>query len=89
LTTLLAAYRDFPVIARNSTFTFKGKDIDVMEAGQQLGANYVVEDSVRVAGTRMWVNAQLFDVKTGHHLWGQKFDRNIGDIFTLQDELSL
>lgn len=89
LTTLLAAYRDFPVIARNSAFTFKGKDIDVMEAGQQLGANYVVEGSVRVAGTRMRVNALLIDVKTGHHLWAQKFDRNIDDIFTLQDELSL
>ena len=89
LTTLLAAYRDFPVIARNSAFTFKGRDIDVMEAGQQLGANYVVEGSVRVAGTRMRVNAQLIDVKTGHHLWAQKFDRNIDDIFTLQDELSL
>ena len=89
LTTLLAAYRDFPVIARNSAFTFKGKDIDVMEAGQQLGANYVVEGSVRVAGTRMRVNALLIDVKTGHHLWAQKFDRNFDDIFTLQDELSL
>ena len=89
LTTLLSAYRDFPVIARNSAFMFKGKEFDVTEAGQQLGADYAVEGSVRVAGNRMRVNAQLIDVSTGHHLWAQKFDRNIEDIFTLQDELSL
>lgn len=89
LTTLLSAYREFPVIARNSAFTFKGKDIDVMAAGKQLGASYAVEGSVRVSGKRMRVNAQLIDVKTGHHLWAQKFDRDIEDVFTLQDELSL
>ncbi|MEW9921974.1 adenylate/guanylate cyclase domain-containing protein [Marimonas sp. MJW-29] len=89
LTTLLSAYRDFPVIARNSAFMFKGKEFDVTEAGQQLGADYAVEGSVRVAGNRMRVNAQLIDVSSGHHLWAQKFDRNIEDIFTLQDELSL
>jgi adenylate cyclase len=89
LTTLLSAYREFPVIARNSAFTFKGKDIDIIDAGKQLGASYVVEGSVRVTGKRMRVNAQLIDVETGHHLWAQKFDRDIEDIFTLQDELSL
>jgi len=89
LTTLLSAYRDFPVIARNSAFMFKGKEFDVSEAGQKLGADYAVEGSVRVAGNRMRVNAQLIDVSTGHHLWAQKYDRNIEDIFTLQDELSL
>ena len=89
LTTLLSAYREFPVIARNSAFTFKGKEFDVMEAGKQLGANYVVEGSVRVAGKRIRVNAQLIDVNTGHHLWAQKFDGEIDDIFKLQDELCL
>jgi adenylate cyclase len=89
LTTLLSAYRDFPVIARNSAFRFKGKEFDVTEAGKQLGADYAVEGSVRVAGNRMRVNAQLIDISTGHHLWAQRYDRNIEDIFTIQDELSL
>jgi adenylate cyclase len=89
LTTLLSAYREFPVIARNSAFTFKGKDVDIADTARQLGASYVVEGSVRVAGKRMRVNAQLIDANTGHHLWAQRFDRDIEDIFTLQDELSL
>jgi adenylate cyclase len=89
LTTLLSAFRAFPVIARNSSFTFKGRNIDIADAGRQLGAKYIVEGSVRVAGNRMRVNAQLIDVETGHHLWAQKFDRDVEDIFTLQDELSL
>lgn len=89
LTTLLSAYRDFPVIARNSAFRFKGKEFDVMDAGQQLAAEYAVEGSVRVAGNRMRVNAQLIDISTGHHLWAQKYDRDVEDIFTLQDDLSL
>lgn len=89
LTTLLSGFREFPVIARKSSFTLKGKNFDIAEAGRQLGANYVVEGSVRVAGTRMRVNAQLIDVGTGHHLWAQKFDRDIEDLFALQDELSL
>jgi adenylate cyclase len=76
------------VIARNSTFTYKGKSVKVQEVGRDLGVRYVLEGSVRKAGNRVRVTAQLIDAKTGHHLWAEKYDRNLENIFALQDEIT-
>jgi adenylate cyclase len=76
------------VIARNSTFTFKGKRFKVQDVGRDLGVHYVVEGSVRKAGNRVRVTAQLIDASTGAHLWAQRFDRELTDIFALQDDIT-
>ena len=86
--TALAAWRSFPVIARNSTFAYKGKSPDVRVAAQDLGARYVLEGSIRKAPTRVRVNVQFIDAVSGHHLWAEKFDRDIEDVFDLQDEIT-
>jgi TolB-like protein len=86
--TRLAMWRWFPVIARNSSFTFKGRAVDVKEIGRTLGARYVLEGSVRKAGNRVRVTGQLIDAETGHHLWAERFDRTLEDLFALQDELT-
>jgi adenylate cyclase len=85
--TALTYWRSFPVIARNSSFAYKGKSFDVRSVGRELGARYVLEGSIRKQGPRVRVNAQLIDSETGHHVWADKFDRNIEDIFELQDEI--
>jgi adenylate cyclase len=76
------------VIARNSTFGYKGRSVDVKQVGRELGARYVLEGSVRRAGDRVRITAQLIDAATGHHLWAERFDREIGDIFAVQDEIT-
>ena len=76
------------VIARNSTFTYKGKAVKVQDVGTELGVRYVVEGSVRKAGERIRVTAQLVEASTGHHLWAERYDRTLDDIFAVQDELS-
>jgi len=76
------------VIARNSTFTYKGTAIDVKQVAQELGVRYVVEGSVRKAGQQVRVTAQLIDASTGHHLWADRYDHTLTDIFALQDELT-
>lgn len=76
------------VIARNSTFTYKGKSVDIKRVGRELGVRYVLEGSVRKAGARIRVTAQLIDSATDAHLWADKFDRDLEDIFDLQDELT-
>lgn len=86
--TALAAWRSFPVIARNSTFAYKGKSPDVRVAAQDLGARYVLEGSIRKSGSRVRVNVQFIDALNGHHLWAEKFDREMEDIFDLQDEIT-
>ena len=86
--TALAAWRSFPVIARNSTFAYKGKSPDVRVAAQDLGARYVLEGSIRKAANRVRVNVQFIDAVSGHHLWAEKFDRDIEDVFDLQDEIA-
>jgi len=86
--TALSFWRSFPVIARNSTYAYKGKSPDIRTVGQELGARYVVEGSVRKAGNRVRVTAQLINSENGHHVWAERFDRQIDDIFDLQDELS-
>jgi adenylate cyclase len=84
--TMLAGWRVFPVIARNSTFTFKGKAIDIKTVGRELGARYVLEGSVRKLGSRVRVTAQLIEADTGHHL-SAEYDRTLADLFDVQDEI--
>jgi adenylate cyclase len=75
------------VIARNSVFTYKGKAVEVAEVSRKLGVRYVVEGSVRKVGNRVRINAQLVDATTGGHLWAERYDRELQDIFALQDEV--
>lgn len=77
------------VIARNSTFTYKGKPVKVQKVREELGVMYVLEGSVRKAGNRVRITAQLVDAVTGHHLWAERYDRELKDIFALQDEITL
>jgi adenylate cyclase len=76
------------VIARNSTFTYKGKPVKVQQVANELGVRYVLEGSVQKAGERVRITAQLVDAKSGHHLWAEKYDRDLKDIFALQDEIT-
>ena len=76
------------VIARTSTFTYKGKPTDVKRVARELGVRYVMEGSVRRAGDRLRVTAQLIDSATGHHLWAERYDRSLTDIFEIQDEIT-
>jgi adenylate cyclase len=87
LTTDLSRIRDSFVIARNTAFTFKGKSIDAKEIGKQLGVRYVLEGSVQRDGTRVRVNAQLIDAETGAHLWADRFEEDVADLFKLQDQV--
>jgi len=85
---MLAGWRAFPVIARDSTFTFKGKAVDIKKVGGQLGARYIVEGSVRKSGHRVRITAQLIRADTGHHMMAERFDRDLTDLFELQDEIT-
>jgi adenylate cyclase len=85
---ILAGWRAFPVIARDSTFTFKGKTVDIKTVGEQLGARYIVEGSVRKSGPRVRITAQLIRADTGHHIMAERFDRDLTDLFELQDEIA-
>jgi TolB-like protein/Flp pilus assembly protein TadD len=76
------------VIARNSTFTYKGKPVKVQQVAEDLGVRYVLEGSVRKAGDKVRINAQLVDATTGHHLWAERLDGQLGDIFALQDRFT-
>jgi TolB-like protein/Flp pilus assembly protein TadD len=76
------------VIARNSTFTYKGKPVKIQQVAEDLGVRYVLEGSVRKAGEQVRINAQLVDATTGHHLWAESLDGQLGDIFTLQDSFT-
>ena len=86
--TRLAMQRWLPVIARNSSFADRGRTIDVKAVGRMLGARYVLEGSVRRAGNRVRVTGQLIDATTGHHLWAERYDRVLEDLFAIQDELT-
>ena len=77
------------VIARNSTFTYKGKPVKVQKVSEELGVQYVLEGSVRKAGNRIRITAQLVDAIIGHHLWAERYDRDLDDIFALQDEITM
>jgi len=77
------------VIARNSTFTYKGKSVNVQQVSRELGVQYVLEGSVRKAGDRVRITAQIVDATTGGHLWSERYDRDLKDIFALQDEITM
>jgi TolB-like protein len=87
LTTDLSRIRDSFVIARNTAFTFKGKTIDAKEIGKQLGVRYVLEGSVQRDQNRVRVNAQLIDAETGAHIWADRFEEDVADLFKLQDQV--
>jgi adenylate cyclase len=76
------------VIARNSTFTFKGKAVDVRQVGQDLGVRYVLEGVVRVSGSRIRITGQLIDAASGRHIWAERYDRQLDDVFAVQDEIT-
>ncbi|MDH3666499.1 MAG: tetratricopeptide repeat protein [Paracoccaceae bacterium] len=86
--TELSKFRSLFVIARNSSFAFKGQALDVREIGKRLGVHYVVEGSVRRAGNRVRVTAQLIDAADDTHLWAERYDRGLEDIFAVQDEVT-
>ncbi len=86
--TALSKFRWLRVIARNSTFGYKGKALDVRQIARDLGARYVVEGSVRRSGQRLRITAQLIDAASGDHLWAERYDRSLEDIFDLQDEIT-
>ena len=77
------------VIARNSAFTFKGRAVKVQEAARELGVRYVLEGSVQKAGERVRITAQLIEAASGHHLWAERYDRNLDNLFAMQDEITL
>jgi len=87
LTTDLSRIRNSLIIARNTAFTYKGKSIDAKEIGKELGVRYVLEGSVQREQNRVRVNAQLIDAESGVHLWADRFDEDIADLFKLQDEV--
>ncbi|MCA1408172.1 hypothetical protein I6F26_28590 [Ensifer sp. IC3342] len=86
--TELSRFRELMVIARNSSFSFRGKNIDVREIGRSLGVRYLVEGSVRRAGGRVRITAQLVDAATGAHFWVDRYDRALEDVFAVQEEIS-
>ena len=83
--TALSRMRWLFVIARNSSFTYKGQPVDVKRVGRELGVRYVLEGSVRKAGNRVRITGQLIDTSTGAHLWADRFDGALEDVFDLQD----
>jgi adenylate cyclase len=87
LTTDLSRIRGAFVIARNTAFTFKGKPIDVKKLGRDLNVRYVLEGSIQRGANRVRVNVQLIDAETDHHLWGERFDKPVVDLFDMQDEI--
>ncbi len=88
ITTDLSKISALEVVARNTAFSFKGQNPDVTKVAEQLGVSHVLEGSVRKAGSRVRINAQLIDGATGKHLWADRFDRDLTDIFEIQDEIS-
>lgn len=86
--TELARFRELHVLARNTTFQYKGHAVDVHAVGRKLGVHYMLEGSVRKAGNRVRINAQLIDVATGAHCWAERFDREMADIFAVQDQIT-
>jgi TolB-like protein len=76
------------VIARNSAFTYKGRAVDVRHVGRELGVRYVLEGSVRRAGERLRITGQLVDAATGSHVWADRFDGTLADVFDLQDQIA-
>ena len=86
--TELSRSRSLFVIARNSSFTYKGRAVDVKQVARELGVRYVLEGSVRRSGDRVRVVAQLIDAETGNHIWAERYDRVLEDVFAVQDEIT-
>jgi adenylate cyclase len=86
--TALSRFRSLFVISRNSSFTYKGSAVDITQVARDLGVRYVVEGSVRKAGNRVRITAQLIDAASGNHLWADRFDGNLDDVFELQDQIT-
>jgi TolB-like protein len=88
ITTALSKVRWFFVISRNSSFAYKGRPVDVKQVGRDLGVRYVIEGSVRKSGDRVRITAQLIEATTGNHVWAERYDRDLGDFFAIQDEIT-
>lgn len=86
--TALSRFHDLFVIARNSSFVYRGRSVDVREVGRELGVQYVVEGSVRRSGPRVRLSVQLIEAATGNHIWAERFDRSLEDVFAVQDEVT-
>ena len=89
ITTTLAKIPRMFVIARESSFTFKGKSVQIQEIGRELGVRYVLEGSIQKFGDQIRITAQLIDATNGHHLWAEKYDRELKDIFAMKDEITM
>jgi adenylate cyclase len=87
--TALSRFKSLFVIARNSSFTFKGKAVDIKEVGRRLGVRYVLEGSVRKSSGKVRITGQLIDAVTGAHIWADRFERDLTDVFALQDEVTI
>jgi TolB-like protein/class 3 adenylate cyclase/Flp pilus assembly protein TadD len=87
--TALSSVPEFFVVARNSTFTYKGKPVKVQQISEELGVQYVLEGSVRKSGEKVRITAQLIDALKGHHLWAETYDRNVEDLFAVQEEITV
>ena len=87
LTTDLSLFSNLFVIARNSAFSYKGKEIDVRQVGRELNVRYALEGSVQHNGNRLRVNVQLIDAENGKHLWAERFEKPVVDLFDMQDEI--
>lgn len=85
--TALTYWRTFPVIARHSCFEYKGKDVNVIDAGRELGAGYILEGSIRKGAGRVRISVLLVDCGAGHHVWAERYDRELTDIFEVQDDI--
>src|SRR5262249_1104277 len=88
ITTALSRFKSLFVIARNSSFTYKGKAVDIKQVGRELGVRYVLEGSVRKASGRIRITGQLIEAASGAHLWADKFEGMLDDIFELQDRVT-
>ena len=86
--TALSRFKSLFVIARNSSFTYKGKAVDIKQVGRELGVRYVLEGSVRRSGGKVRITGQLIDSQTGAHLWADRFDAALADVFKLQDQVT-
>jgi len=86
--TALSRYPSLFVIARNSSFSYRGRAIDVKQIGRDLAVRYVLEGSLRKSGDRVRVTAQLFEAESGIHVWAERYDRDLAEIFAVQDEIT-
>jgi adenylate cyclase len=86
--TELCRYRELLVIARNSSFQYRGRSVDMRHIGLELGAEFLVEGSLRKAGNQLRITVQLIEAATGSHLWAERYDRELRDVFAIQDEIA-